>query len=248
MADVTLKKYTFSLSVNELEELENFLKTNISERKVVSSIATLHGFLTAIASGPVTINSKEWIPIVWGLKNSKPIRFGSSKQTDHILKLIIKQLNEISEILADDAGKYEPIFNRNRIQPESYLDLHKWVSGYMMEVELHRHYWQPIFSCSQGFQIMQPIYLHGSGSTTNVYSSEQFLTREPKKCEKLIQQISNSAAQIFRFWLPYRTAIYERKVANIIQQSHPVIESNDPCPCNSGKQFGTCCGLAAILH
>lgn len=66
--------------------------------------------------------------------------------------------------------------------------------------------------------------------------------------EELSKQIPASVAWIYRYWLPYRQAVYEQNVANTIQRSHPKIGRNDPCPWGSGLKFKKCCGVAASLH
>jgi uncharacterized protein len=47
-------------------------------------------------------------------------------------------------------------------------------------------------------------------------TAEESLTVTPAQREALTKQIPASVARIYRYWLPYRQAMYERTVANTI--------------------------------
>jgi len=59
----------------------------------------------------------------------------------------------------------------------------------------------------------------------DVNPKEEALTKTPGQRKILGLQIPESVAWIYRFWLPYRQAIYERTVATIIQNNQIRIEA-----------------------
>ena len=63
----------------------------------------------------------------------------------------------------------------------------------------------------------------------------------------IIAQIPESVSRIYRFRLPYRHAIYERKAANNNQKNQIKIGRKKLCPCASGFKFKKCCGAGATL-
>ncbi len=101
--------------------------------------------------------------------------------------------------------------------------------------------WQPLFDNAQGQAWLHPLYLPG---TEEVSDEDELLVRWPNQREQLSEQIPDSVAAIYRFWLPHRSAINE----TTIQRAAPKIGRNDPCPCGSEKKFKKCCGAASVLH
>lgn len=154
-------------------------------------------------------------------------------------------MNGIIWMLQDDPDAFEPVFGTRTQRKREYIDGKMWAYGYMCGIELCRKQWQSFFDDPNGIAALRPIHLLGSDDVTLEGES---LTDIPKQREELSKQIPASVAQIYRYWLPYRQAVYEQNVANTIQRSHPKIGRNDPCPCGSGLKFKKCCGVAASLH
>ena len=146
-------------------------------------------------------------------------------------------------VIGPDA--YEPIFGARIYEAQEYIDAEMWAYGYMRGVELCREQWQPIFDDPNGSVALRPIRLHTAGDVT---PEEELLIKTPIQREELAKQIPASVAWIYRYWLPYRQATFERSVATTFQREHPKIGRNDPCLCGSGKKYKKCCGIAMTLH
>lgn len=232
------------LSTEELAELDEFLMSeNMSDETMM--LTTLDGYLTAVASGPVTLKPSEWMPGIWGSTGDDQPEFESEEQAKRILELIIRHFNEIIGTLQEDPDTIEPIFDNRLYQSRYYIDGEMWAYGYMHGIELCRNHWHSLFDDQDGQKALRPIYLLGADDVT---PEEEALTETPLQREELSKQIPGSAAWIYRFWLPYREAILERTTAKTMQKNHPKTGRNDPCPCGSGKKFKKCCGSAATLH
>lgn len=235
----------FSLSEDEMEELDSFLMSDATSYETMS-IDTLDGYLTAIVIGPTTLDFNQWFSGIWGPTEEDAPNFESMEEAQHILDLIVRQMNGIISEFEEDPDDVSPIFVSiiNPGDPREYTDAEMWAYGFMEGIELCRKDWQPFFDDPDSAKVLRPLYLLGSD---DVSPEEEVYTETPEQSENLAQQIPESLAWIYRFWLPYRAAIAERRTANV-QQKNTKVERNDLCPCGSNKQFKKCCGTPATLH
>jgi len=233
-------------SDDEIDELDQFLMSDMVSDNTMM-IDVLDGFLTAIAIGPTTVLPSEWLPAVWGPTPEDAPDFQSMEQAQHVFSLLMRHYNGIIQTMEYDPDSIAPVFNINSYpdDPHEYLDGEAWALGFMDGVGLRRTDWQPLFDHAQGKAWLRPIHLLGGGELS---SEEELLVRWPKQREEISEQIPDAIASIYRFWLPYRTAVHERQLATTIQRAAPKIGRNDPCPCGSGKKFKKCCGAASVLH
>src|SRR5574337_1893394 len=74
----------------ELDELEAFLASDAVPKDCMD-LEMLDGFLTAIVSGPETIQPSEWLPQVWsdGSKSATPA-FVDNDQAQRIMGLVLR--------------------------------------------------------------------------------------------------------------------------------------------------------------
>jgi uncharacterized protein len=235
-----------NLSDNEVDELDQFLMSDIVSDETMT-IDTLDGYLTAIAIGPTMVMPSEWLPAVWGSTPEDAPDFESIEQAQHLFGLMMRHYNGIIQTLEHDPESIAPLLNINRYpdDPHEYLDGEAWAGGFMDGIGLRRTDWQPLFDDAQGKALLRPIYLLGA---EEVSDEDELLVRWPNQREQLSEQIPDSIASIYRFWLPYRSAAHERLLATMIQRAAPKVGRNDPCPCGSGKKFKKCCGAAGVLH
>jgi uncharacterized protein len=232
------------LSQEEMDELDDFLMSDATSDETMM-LDALDGYLTAVVSGPITLKLSEWLPGIWGPSEQDRPTFKTKIQAQRIHELIIRHMNSIIWSLHDDPDAYEPIFGARIYESQEYIDAEMWAYGYMLGVELCREQWQPLLDDPNGPIVLLPIYLLGAD---NVTTEEELLTKTPIQREELAKQIPASVAWIYRYWLPYRQANFERSIATTFQRAQPKIGRNDPCPCGSGKKYKKCCGIATTLH
>lgn len=91
------------LTQPELLRLEAFLRSHDSGEDAMS-LSHAHGFLTAIVSGPESLETDEWIRLVF----DEPV-FSDSGQAQDILGLIVR-LHAAIEAALPVPGRYRPIF------------------------------------------------------------------------------------------------------------------------------------------
>ncbi len=229
------------LSEEELNELkELLLADSLSDEAMLMS--TLDGYLTAIASAPVRLNPSEWMPGIWGPTKEDMPTFATTEQAEHTIKLIIRHLNGIINILNKSPEDLEPILDKTEHQSKVYIDGEMWAYGYMAGVELCHDQWQPIFDDADGVKSMLPICLLGGGANIPIKELVE-LVRTPEQREEFSMQIPACVLQIRCFWLSYTKDLpAKRGTVNTIHRDQLKIGRNDPCSCGSGKKFKRCCG------
>ena len=236
------------LSQDEMDELGGFLLSDIPSEESMT-LDMLDGYLTAIVVGPTNLDFGQWFPSIWGTGKDGLPNFRTMDEAKRIIDLIIRQMNgivsDLEEELASDLEIYAPIFDIDSRDGYEYDDAEMWAFGFMSGIDLCRKDWQPFFDNHNGSEILRPIYLLGSDSLT---LEELSLIETPLQRHELAQQIPVKVTEIYRFWLPYREAMVERRVATAMQRKQPKIGRNDPCPCGSGVKFKKCCGAATLLH
>jgi len=234
------------LSDEEMYELGDFLMSNATSDETMM-MDCLDGFLTAIVSGPVMLNSSVWLPKVWGPSAKDAPNFKNVAQAERITGLIMRHLNGIIWSLYHDPETHEPVFDLIMYPGDrhEYIDAEMWAHGYITGIDLQGLNWEPFFDEPTSDEVLRPIYLLGAD---DVMPEDEALTANHIQREALSKQIPSSAAWIYRFWQPYRRAVAERTIATSYQREHPKIGRNDPCPCGSGKKFKKCCGASSVLH
>jgi uncharacterized protein len=220
------------LSDKEFEELDEFL---LSERCAEDGMTmdTLHGFLTALVIGPEEVLLAEWLPHVWGPSDSDAPTFKSKKESEHIIGLIVRFMNEIAITLEVAPKEFEPLFCEQEIEGKPLLDAEAWAWGFWEGVNLRAEAWAPIWN-SQLADMVRPLYLLGA---EEIEEEEQALIAEPMQRHKLAVEIEYAIPQIYSYWLPQR-----KSAVSTIERTEPKTGRNDPCPCGSGKKFKKCCG------
>ena len=231
---------------DELDELDQFLMSDLVSDATLL-IDGLDGYLTAIAIGPITLMPSQWLPGIWGPETDDAPEFESKEQAQRVMSLVVRHFNGIITSLENDPDSIAPIFNENKFPGDRhvYLDAEAWALGFMQGVDLCRSAWKPLFDDKQGQAWLQPLHLLCS---KDLSEEERSLVLRPDQREQLSEQIPASIASIYRYWLPFRAAVFERALATTIQRAAPKIGRNDPCPCGSGKKFKKCCGAGSILH
>lgn len=234
------------LSDEEQEELAAFLLSDATSDETML-LDHLDGYLTAIVIGPTSLSMSQWYSGIWGSREEHAPHFETMDEAHRIMQMIMRHYNGIIWSLEHDADSHEPIFDTFIPEDSSkeFIDAEMWAAGFMDGVALCRADWQPLFDDPRGYEWLNPIRLLGDDDLSE---SEWALTKKPAQREALAEHIQASVASIYRFWLPYRRAVYELERAKTTTRENPKVGRNDPCPCGSGKKFKKCCGVASTLH
>ena len=101
------------LSDTELDELEGFLASDLVPQDCMD-LEMLDGFLTAIVSGPDSVQPSEWLPQVWsdGARSSNPA-FASNEQAQRIMGLVLRHMDEANHPAAGRRFDLRPLAARH---------------------------------------------------------------------------------------------------------------------------------------
>src|SRR5204863_279696 len=128
------------LSDAELDSLEGFLASD-SVPQDCMDLEMLDGFLTAIVSGPESIQPSEWLPQVWsdGGRTANPA-FADNEQAQRIMGLMLRHMVGIQRTLSESPTRFKPLLympdekaRNDKTPPEASA----WCEGYMAGVK-HR--------------------------------------------------------------------------------------------------------------
>jgi uncharacterized protein len=193
------------LSEAELNELDQFLiSDNLSGQALW--LDALDGYLTAVVIAPARLSFDHWFSGIWGGSRDHIPKFESMEKAQHIVNLIMRHMNSIKAGLERDPDHIELLFETlvNEENQQEYLDAKMWARGFLCGIELCKNHWLPLFDDPDGQEAFYPIYLLG---TDNLPNQETVQIETQIKRAALTDLVPLCVATIYRFWLPYRTAI-----------------------------------------
>lgn len=230
------------LSEAELTELDEFLGDE-SLQETSMDVATLEGYLTAIAIGPRFVPPSQWLPWVWDMDDGEAEpEFANSEHFNRILSLIMRYHNAVLQSFATNPGSFEPIFWRG-----NQWGAAEWCEGFLLGVQFNEEAWA-LLSVGQP-KWFAPFMRLGTDEGIDI-------TKSKGDAEIWMNEIEPSLVRFHAYWQETRESQFADSVSNDfhfgaqkevvpIVRSGPKIGRNDPCPCGSGAKFKRCCGIAA---
>ena len=221
---------TKSLSNTDLKALEKRLvKYNLPR------LFELHGFLTAIISGPRFVLPSEWIDYL-GLNNGD---VENIEETEHLICTVMRLYNTIAIQL--DTGNFH-IPNPALLEKEDVdtfsLVKKRWAEGYLQGVALDHDVW---LMDDEIAVLLSPIMSLRTDDEAVAAMIEEMCTDDltPEKfCQHAEEALSKIANTIYQYWLRKRIPSAD-DIPQVRQQTK--IGRNEPCPCGSRKKFKKCC-------
>lgn len=211
----------------DIERLDDFLLSDASGEEAMM-IDELHGFLTAVISGPEMVMPSEFFPEIW----HEP-EFETMNQAQDISSIVLRLYNDISGSLR--TGDFEPLLLE---KPQEHGDPvpipDGWCAGYIRGMKLRVESWQPHLSKLSDWFF--PISTFGLAHDEEV--EEILLPKTLEEHAALVEKISESAIEIARYFRKHGPS-----PVRSVMRAAPKIGRNDPCPCGSGKKYKKCCGM-----
>ena len=223
---MNLGKAPRRLSQKERKRLEDLMELRDPhfEGPIQASATRLHGFLTAIVSGPV-VRTSEWIPVVF--RHDEPDGWKTMREAKRALTLLMRFYNEIVADLSGESGRYGLLFDRIGDPPDTVDFADDWCKGYVAGMSLREEEWQPARSAPELASAFAPILVLAHPDRES--APDPF--DQPQEYAAIMQALPASALDIYDWWRTPRT----------IRRSSPKISANAPCPCGSGKKYKRCC-------
>ena len=173
-------------SIDERIELEAVLATHD-----LMDLSTLHGFMTAVLSGP-TIPLDEWLDTIW--KDGHP-QFASEKDFERIVQLIGRFFNATATSLVQIPMDFKPVLYIAQKGEEPAAVAQGWCTGYLLGVTLRERPWQRLLSRDSVAQFVNPIMV--------LYKPEdpdfaEF--HDPKSQQDFVDMLGEAASGLFIAW------------------------------------------------
>lgn len=222
---------------NELPDSDelDFIDEVLFKYEAESSLAdasVLHGFLTAIASGPNKCSPSEWLDKIWGGDADQP-EWESGAEMEGFMNIVFNMMNNITQKLTDNAQNFTAVMKCNDRQIFSS----DWCCGYIDGVMLDEQVW----SAMPNHMLAQVDLIDtvaGAMLKEGVLSSLETHARA--------DAVILAALKLHAYWSrkqggsPRMLPDVPMSVSQQPVFSHKT-GRNDPCPCGSGKKFKKCC-------
>jgi uncharacterized protein len=221
------------LSQTELEELDELLlsfaeqheaKTDTDLESILSS-SELDGFMTAVISGPERIEAAEWYAAIF---SGEPPDFEADVQVQYLFTLLMRHLNSIAELLADDLEEFEPMFGYCDIDGVETEQVDEWCMGYLRGISLRAEQWEPLWRDEP--EALTTIALFGTPEGWDELEKLDYETQAGFR-----EMLPAVVRTIYSYWQSQRSATMPQR------RDDEKIGRNDPCPCGSGKKYKACC-------
>lgn len=227
------------LSETEFDELSDFLDSDLVPDDSMD-VSMLHGYLTAIAIGPVTLSPSKWLPKVWS-EGGNPA-FDSLEHAQRILDLILRYYNEIVVTFMEAPDQFQPVLFEYGEEGKRTVAVEEWCIGFSKGVHLKTGDWNPLLQDKEFKGFLLPIVAFSSDEAWN----EVIAGLDPDEMRAdLIKCLPGAVQAIHSYWKPFRE---ERPPGVTAISSYPggssKVPRNAPCPCGSGKKYKKCCGAA----
>jgi uncharacterized protein len=225
------------LSEAELDELTDFLDSDLVPVDAMD-ICMLHGYLTAIAIGPVTLLPSQWYARIWG--QVEELDFDSLEHAQQILGLITRFYNQIVLTFMEKAENFLPALYEYVEDGKARISAEEWCTGFGLGVHLRAEAWMPLFEDERYWALLSPMI---ALSMKDVWDEATHGRNPVEVREQLIAILPEAVRAIHAYWSHDRE---ERAPGLVADNFHLGGSSktgrNAPCPCGSGKKFKKCCG------
>ncbi len=226
------------LSDQEIDHLNRFLLERIPEEEIdgiaedadegVLDISELDGFLTAIISGPRSMEPSEWLPVLWGEYEPK---WASVEESEAIISLVLRHMNGIVNTLTEAPTEFEPIVLEVEEGDATVTSVEEWCLGYMKGVGLATEAWRR--GGEEAMEMLFPIMVFTTSEGRNSLAG-----LDADELATLKRSIPMAVRKLHAYWMAKGPMIGSH---DPFVHSEPRVRRNDPCICGSGKKFKKCC-------
>jgi uncharacterized protein len=219
----------------ELDRLEDLLDAPAFADTAMRTDA-LHGFVTAVASAPVTIPAERWLAEALG------DHAGSDAQRE-AAEALIQRLHADAVLLLLEGHGVDPLLYPLDDAGEA-LDYATWCEGYLAGMALADPPWSDFVDGDELTALLAPFLAlaleHEQPEAGATHPLAGLAPEELARFTAAARERLPEAVQDV-----YDCLAAHRPKAEPVRREAPKVGRNDPCPCGSGKKFKRCCGAAA---
>jgi uncharacterized protein len=239
---------SFSMTSDDLESLATFLTSDATPPTAMPP-DMLHGFLTALLTGPATLPLTVWFPYIWSKDGRERPRFDDPQQGARIVNLIMRMLADIKASLDDPHGDFQPLVSLSYLGDDAYKDGRMWAVGFMEAVRLHRDEWASFLESDVGQNILEPVLLlqgkrPATGGEAPLGTAEQI----QEWTTAISDAVEKSCLYFYEERLQWASFDEAESEVELGTTAPPVSAVAEHCPCGSGRPYKACCGHWSRLH
>ena len=194
--------WTVSPSDTELEELDQFLRAHARDEDML--LDGVHGFLTALAIGPVPAVPDEWLAEIL----HEP--FGDTEEGERVLTLLARLNDAIAPELETDT--YEPILGELEVEegvPPAFT-ARGWCEGFSRGIDLRAQAWEGrLGHDSELMELLGPII--ALAIDDGVFEGDaDFAPLGDDDYEECLAQIPTAVSAVAEYWRDHPLSADER--------------------------------------
>lgn len=205
---------------HELEELDQFLRAHANGEDLL--LDGVHGFLTALAIGPIPAKPEEWLPEILHAPFLDP------DLGERVLILLARLNDAIAPEL--ETGTYEPILGELDVEegPPAFT-ARGWCEGFSRGIDLRTSAWEGrLGHDSELMELLGPII--ALAIDDGVFESDaEFAPLGDDDYDDCLAQIPATVAAVTEYWRDHPLSADERSV--------PPADPNQPLPRRRGGRW-----------
>jgi len=229
------------LSEADIQQLADRLEASTDPHAL--TLEGVDGLFCALIASPRTVMPNEYLPAIFGPKESA---FTDLNDANKTIGLLMRYWNVIIADMERESIHLPFVFE----DPEGGLPGREWAQGFLAGTRLARDGWKELFDSErEGDLFMIPLM---AGEVDPTWPKEPIT---PDFEEQVLHSMSVGFLRSYRHFADARRraamASYDRAVSTPESGSNPYIRPdpkvgrNEPCPCGSGKKFKKCCAAAS---
>jgi len=212
------------LSREEIDALEALLNRCRSE---LTSPSMLHGFFSAVVSGPPVMPS-EWLPIVFG-----DVEWQTPEDLQTGLAIAMRAYNSVAHELLTNPETFAILMELGD-DGDGALELAAgWCCGFVRGMAMRPDDWPPLMHLEPIGVALHIILAIASPDKDDMLARALFA--DSKLAAGALDSLGPAVADIYAYWRSGAAG------SEPIRRAEPKIGRNDPCPCGSGKKYKRCC-------
>jgi len=178
---------------DELEELDQFLRTHAREEEPDLLLDGVHGLLTALAVGPEPALPDEWLPEVLHAP------FADEDEGERILHLLAR-LNDSVRIEIENEN-YEPILGEMELEEGgTALSAVGWCDGFSRGIDLRAGTWEGrLAEDAQLMELLGPVMALAIDEGV-LQSETEFERLSDKEYDDCLAQIPEAVTSVAQYW------------------------------------------------
>jgi yecA family protein len=169
-------------------------------------MSAIDGLIAALVAAPSFVHPDEWVPLIFG--NRRP-NFDENSPECRAVKTIFNRYNEVSSLLADRPGDYQPIF---MVDEKGAIVAHDWVVGFMRGISLCPDEWGECILFTRNRTLLTPILVYADAAGVD-FLPDMPASEKHRRRPSAYHQIAAAVAAVRTVCDPYRAAEAKRASA-----------------------------------